>query len=298
MMYMDILSFDDSKQPVAEPNKQPLPAPIDPWLVDQAAGITDIQFPATNTWSDTDGFGTLSPSMNPATNTLNDTDGFGRLSPSMEQFANSLLSSEMTLPVEDETFDVDVALDGLPTLNNDTLDAALGSLALEPQNPHPQGAKPRRRSKRLSSRSTHGMSSYPEPHTPAGLHPYPAQPDFSTPVDQSSAWSPASTTDGDYDSSEGATARVQRKRRPRVSYSTLTEDEKYQRIRDLNNEASRLYRERTKGHFMNLQEKEKKELERNRTLRAKADGLERLRDQIKAYTYSFFSEHVGNTGAQ
>ena len=102
--------------------------------------------------------------------------------------------------------------------------------------------------------------------------------------------------DDDDDSSEGV--RVQRKRRPKVSYSTLTEDQKYQRIRDLNNEASRLYRERMREQMMSSQEKETKEIERNRMLRTKAEGLEKLRDEIKVFTYDFFREHVNNSGAQ
>lgn len=178
--------------------------------------------------------------------------------------------------------------------NDDSLGAALECLVLEPENQYCQVATPRRRSKRLSSRDTY-KASYLEPHTSAGLHPYPAQ-DFSTPVDQSSAWSPVGNADGDHESREGT--RVQRKRRPRVSYSTLTEEQKYQRIRDLNNEASRLYRERTREQLTGLQERESKETERNRVLRTKAEGLEKLRDEIKAFTYNFFREHVGNSGAQ
>lgn len=98
-MYMDILSFDDNHLLKVEPNKLPLSGPTDPYLVDQA-GISDIQFPDTNTSSST--------------------GVFGRLSPTMEQFANSLLPNEMTLPLMDDTFDVDVALDSLTTPVRDT----------------------------------------------------------------------------------------------------------------------------------------------------------------------------------
>ncbi|KAG0712002.1 hypothetical protein GWK47_019387 [Chionoecetes opilio] len=276
-MYMDILPFDDNKPQLVESTKLPLPEPLDPWLVDQAE-FSDIRFPATNT---------------PSSSTL-----FGRLSPSMEEFANSLLPNEVNLPLIDEAFDVDVALDSLK--NDDSLGDAFGSLALETPNQHqhhqqhPAEATSRRRSKRLSSKAT-CMASYDEPAEPhtfagQGLPPYPGQ-DFSLPVDQC----PVYDASGDV-SDEGA--RVRRKRRPRVSYSTLTEDQKYHRIRDLNNEASRLYRERTRGQLTGLQGQESIEVERNRVLRAKEEGLERLRDEIKAFTFNFFREHVGSNGVQ
>lgn len=171
--------------------------------------------------------------------------------------------------------------------------AAMESLELEPSNPHPQVTTQRRRSKRLASKSV-CANSYQEPHASAVPYPNPEQ-DFSTVLDQSSAWSPASDADAD-DSNDSS--RVQRKRRPKVSYSTMTEEQKYNHIRSLNNEASRLYRERIRGQLMTLQEKEAEEMKRNRLLRTKEEGLEKLRDEIKTFTYNFFREHMGNTGAK
>lgn len=92
-LYSDILLFDDHNLQKPEPNKHQLPTPTDPWLGTQA-GLSNIRFPTTN-----------APDSS--------TDLFGRLSPTMEQIANSLLPSEMTLPVVDDAFDVDIALDSL-----------------------------------------------------------------------------------------------------------------------------------------------------------------------------------------
>lgn len=171
--------------------------------------------------------------------------------------------------------------------------AAMENLELEPSNEYPQVTTHRRRSKRLASKSA-CPTSYPEPHATAAPYPYSEQ-DFSSVLDQRSEWSPASDADAD-DSSDGS--RVLRKRRPKVSYSTMTEEQKYNHIRSLNNEASRQYRERIRGQLMTLQEKEAEEMKRNKLLRTKAEGLEKLRDEIKMFTYSFFREHMGNTGAK
>lgn len=93
-MYMDILPLDINNPQKMEPNKLLPTEPNDPWLVSQA-GISDIQFPITNT--------------------TNNTSLFGRLSPGMEQLANSLLSTEISLPQIDDTFDIDFALDSFST---------------------------------------------------------------------------------------------------------------------------------------------------------------------------------------
>ncbi|KAK8377562.1 hypothetical protein O3P69_013896 [Scylla paramamosain] len=268
-MYMDILPLDINNPQKMEPSKLLPTEPNDPWLVSQT-GISDIQFPTTNTTSNT--------------------SLFGRLSPGMEQLANSLLPSEMSLPQIDDTFDVDFALDSFSPENEGDLGAALESMQLESSNQYPQVTTQRRRSKRLASKSV-CATSYPEPHASAVPHPYPEQ-DFSTVLDQSSAWSPAS--DADANDSDGS--RVQRKRRPKVSYNTMTEEQKYNHIRSLNNEASRQYRERIRGQLTVLQEKEVEEMKKNRLLRTKAEGLEKLRDEIKTFTYCFFREHMGNTG--
>ncbi|MPC30094.1 hypothetical protein E2C01_023349 [Portunus trituberculatus] len=271
-MYMDILPLDINNPQKMEPSKLLPTEPNDPWLVSQA-GISDIQFPTTNTTSNT--------------------SLFGRLSPGMEQLANSLLSSEMSLPQIDDTFDIDLALDSFSYENEGNLGAAMESLELEPSNQYQQVTTQRRRSKRLASKSA-CPTSYSEPYASAVPYSYPEQ-DFSPVLDQGSAWSPASDVDAD-DSSDGS--RVQRKRRPKVSYSTLTEEQKYNHIRSLNNEASRQYRERIRGQLMILQEKEAEEMKKNKLLRTKAEGLEKLRDEIKMFTYSFFREHMGNTGAK
>lgn len=141
--------------------------------------------------------------------------------------------------------------------NDDVLEAMQSLVLEQPGQQLKAAAPPRRRSERLSSK-TINMPTYSEPYVPEGLHPYPAH-DLGTTVEEN-PWSPLSTADG-ADSSE--TASTQRRRRPRVSYSTLTEEERYQRIRDLNNEASRQYRGRIRGQLTNLQQTENREVQRN-----------------------------------
>lgn len=150
----------------------------------------------------------------------------------------------------------------------------------------------RRRSARLSSR-TMGRPTSSEAHLTDGLNQYPSH-DSGTRVEED-PWSPVNNADCAI-GSEGI--NTQRKRRPRISYSNLTEKEKYQRIRDLNNEASRHYRERTREQLMTLQQREVMERQRNTVLKAKVAGLERLRKEIEDYTHTFFREHIGNQGVQ
>lgn len=85
-----------------------------------------------------------------------------------------------------------------------------------------------------------------------------------------------------------------RQRRPRVSYDTLTEEQKYQRIRELNNEASRLYRQRHRQSLSKLEKDQHVQEERNRALRAKVEGLEKLRDEIQTYVNNVFRQRFSN----
>lgn len=85
-----------------------------------------------------------------------------------------------------------------------------------------------------------------------------------------------------------------RQRRPRVSYDTLTEEQKYQRIRELNNEASRLYRQRHRQSLSKLEKDQHVQEERNRALRAKVEGLEKLRDEIQTYFNNVFRQRFSN----
>ncbi|XP_047478512.1 uncharacterized protein LOC125031670 [Penaeus chinensis] len=85
-----------------------------------------------------------------------------------------------------------------------------------------------------------------------------------------------------------------RQRRPRVSYDTLTEEQKYQRIRELNNEASRLYRQRHRQSLGKLEKEERAQEERNRVLRAKMEGLEKLKDAVQLYVNNVFKERFSN----
>lgn len=159
------------------------------------------------------------------------------------------------------------------------------SLVLEP--PYQQQATPtRRRSERLANKTEAEVSGV--------LQLNPAN-DPGTTSAEASHWYPFSSPNG---ASGSEMANTPRRRRPRVSYSTLTEDERYQRIRDLNNEASRQYRGRMRDHVTSLQEREGKEKERNRVLNIKVAGLEKLRDEIKKYTNDFIRNNMGNIQTQ
>lgn len=83
-------------------------------------------------------------------------------------------------------------------------------------------------------------------------------------------------------SERGAEAVRPRKRRPRISYDTMTEDEKYVHIRDINNVASRTYRHRHRQTVTKLQSEEKALLEKNRALRAKEKALQELKNHMQS----------------
>lgn len=84
-----------------------------------------------------------------------------------------------------------------------------------------------------------------------------------------------------------------RKRQPRVSYSTLTEEERYHRIRELNNVASRVYREKKGKLLGQLQQQEAQESLKNKKLRKKAEALQILRNEMERYTQNFMRQHMG-----
>ncbi|XP_064084742.1 uncharacterized protein LOC135200232 [Macrobrachium nipponense] len=107
--------------------------------------------------------------------------------------------------------------------------------------------------------------------------------------------SPASSSSGYSDScGEDTQQKKGRQRRPRISYNTLTEEEKYKRIRDLNNEASRHYRERQRSLLTNLDKQLPGLIEKNQKLKEKAVALEALRDQLKHFSHQFLREHMHN----
>lgn len=83
-------------------------------------------------------------------------------------------------------------------------------------------------------------------------------------------------------SERGAQAVRPRKRRPRISYESLTVDEKYVHIRDINNEASRTYRRKYRQTVTKLQAEEKDLLEKNRALRVKEKALQDLKKHMQS----------------
>ncbi|XP_047478731.1 uncharacterized protein LOC125031817 [Penaeus chinensis] len=83
-------------------------------------------------------------------------------------------------------------------------------------------------------------------------------------------------------SDRGTQAVKPRRRRPRIPYESLTEDEKYVHIRDINNEASRTYRRKHRQSVTNLQAEEKVLLETNRALRVKEKALRDLKTHMQS----------------
>nr|XP_045620978.1 uncharacterized protein LOC123772089 [Procambarus clarkii] len=144
--------------------------------------------------------------------------------------------------------------------------------------------KPKRSPKETTIDEPQTSSSSLMPSNPL-FYPLPEDLGVTNPV------SPLGESDTGSSSSEAGPRH--RQRRPRVAYSTLTEEEKYKRIRDQNNVSSRLYRERHRHQLTNLQQDEQKLKERNQKLRAKVAGLEQLRDQMKEYTHTFLQQHMG-----
>ncbi|KAG7177040.1 probable serine/threonine-protein kinase samkC [Homarus americanus] len=155
------------------------------------------------------------------------------------------------------------------------------------QLPTQQQTRRRRKPTRKNSFQTLIPDPQPFPSSPGQSAPlYP-------PIEDLGVTSPAySLTDSDPGSSGETNGSRPRQRRPRVSYSTLTEEEKYHRIRDLNNEASRHYRKRHQEQVSSMKEQEAQQLEKNKVLQMKAAGLQKLRDQMETYTHSFLRQHM------
>ncbi|KAK4313879.1 hypothetical protein Pmani_014812 [Petrolisthes manimaculis] len=89
---------------------------------------------------------------------------------------------------------------------------------------------------------------------------------------------------------------TKRKRHPRVSHATMTDEESRERNRNLNNEASRYYREQRVQRQVTREDVEAELSLKNQKLKGKADGLQQLRDEMKKYTDAFFREHMGQGG--
>lgn len=150
----------------------------------------------------------------------------------------------------------------------------------------PDQPKRQRRTKKVKANGT-TLNEMPtavtSPAPPMNLY-YPQPEDLGVP-------SPTSSNYSDTTSSNDDNQRP-RQRRPRVSYSTLTEEEKYKRIRDLNNEASRNYRQRQRSTYSELEGQMPHLLEENKRLKEKAAGLEKLRDELKHFTNGYLTQHM------
>ncbi|XP_063606897.1 uncharacterized protein LOC134781618 [Penaeus indicus] len=158
--------------------------------------------------------------------------------------------------------------------------------AASPQqvNPQPQSTRAAAGKRKVKTRSR-GQRTAPEPPTSNYL--VCEQPSLEELGVQ--AHSPYSDAGSSTD--EGSRPR---QRRARVSYDTLTEEQKYQRIRELNNEASRLYRQRHRQSLGKLEKQQQTEEERNHVLRAKMESLEKLRDTMQSYVNNIFQKQFSN----
>lgn len=201
------------------------------------------------------------------------------------------------LPVQLETINPDDLFGNGNSADGGEIGQSIGPAdVFGPASPatQPDGER-RRKTKRNARKSSHAAadtysSSYDQQH-PDTQYLYPAP-------EELGVVSPASSSDSDpgvsgvsaNNSNFGDTAAGKpRQRRSRVSYSTMTE-KKYHRIRDLNNEASRLYRERHRSNTAKMAEQEKILTERNKVLRQKAAKLQDLRDQMETFCHNFLSQ--------
>ncbi|KAK3881127.1 hypothetical protein Pcinc_014416 [Petrolisthes cinctipes] len=89
---------------------------------------------------------------------------------------------------------------------------------------------------------------------------------------------------------------TKRKRHPRVSHATMTDEESRERNRILNNEASRYYREQRVQRQVTQEDVMAELTLKNQKLKGKVDGLQQLRDEMEKYTHAFFREHMGQGG--
>jgi len=96
---------------------------------------------------------------------------------------------------------------------------------------------------------------------------------------------------GDMDSeNQASTSRTVTTRAPRVSMGSMTEKEKYHRIRELNNIASRKSREKKKGKIRDLVFEEKVELARKEELTKKYENLKKQRDLMQQLIYKIIAK--------
>lgn len=259
---------------------------------------TDLDLGAATLWADEDSLVSLGPCSEDPLSLL-----YEYLHSTSDNSARSLHDLTYSTPKPDQTIEginlVSLPSQNLDTINPDDLFTSSAEEPFQPQNlyepvayqplelaasPQPQTTRESGGKRKIKTRSKtrHAAS---EPQTPQ--YSVLEQPSLEELGVQS--YSPLSDAGSSTD--EGSRPR---QRRPRVSYDTLTEEQKYQRIRELNNEASRLYRQRHRHSLSKLESEQRVQEERNRVLRAKMEGLEKLRDEVQTYVNNVFRQRFSN----
>lgn len=112
---------------------------------------------------------------------------------------------------------------------------------------------------------------------------------------ESQLWTDTSDIDiknVDVDVDAAGSSNISAKRRPRGSVEELTEEQKYHRIRILNNEASKRCRLKRKATIKET-EAQMEELEnRNLQLREKHEALKQLKDKLQAFVSDYFKTRL------
>lgn len=88
-----------------------------------------------------------------------------------------------------------------------------------------------------------------------------------------------------------------RKRHERLSHAGMTEEQSRERNRQLNNEASRFYRERVAHQNVSMEERKESLTLEHHSLQEKAARLERLRDDVKEFWCNDVAAHPSLTPA-
>ncbi|KAK3881124.1 hypothetical protein Pcinc_014413 [Petrolisthes cinctipes] len=89
-------------------------------------------------------------------------------------------------------------------------------------------------------------------------------------------------------------APAPRKRQPKVSHASLTEEQRSQRIKGINRVSAQTYREKEKNELLRLEQREDCLNIQKQKLQRKAEGLQQLRDKMEMFTHTFFTEHMGS----
>ncbi|XP_068226014.1 probable basic-leucine zipper transcription factor Q [Palaemon carinicauda] len=233
------------------------------------------------------------------TSLLQDSDGFPLSdNPHFEISQFDIDIAAINLEDNDSPLDGDIFGPSASTPSYQTLASVPGQISPSLADNSTGSARPQRKSQRrvktpqASSHLQLDDASTSSSYSPGYEPQYPDLSELGVP-------SPAMSSSSGYSDSCGEeTQKKGRQRRPRVSYSTLTEEEKYKRIRDLNNEASRHYRERQKNLLTTWEQQLPGLTEENEKLKKKYESLKAYRDKIERFTHQLLQEYSLNNATQ